>query len=389
MKIRSYGFILSVSLFILGSVLGYVQIENSKIFNQEKMSSFTSILAKTNNQIYDSFFKSKETNKALLNKSESILIAIDDESVQELGRWPWGREVINQITKNALASGIKTIGFDIIFSESGDEKIDLDFANTISKNKSKIVLGIFGNQKLDKVSPYQDYCYTEAFLYTGGRSILNIENGSIYVEDDNIQFEELRFESGLTKIFSAKETDAEKFYLKRVNIKNKEQLNRYQLNFLQNIKIAEVYDFCKNWLTKEDDNITTLKNYYSDKLNEITGYENLDFESKISKFKSDVENLAIVHYGEWLPNTPIIQNNSLYTASFIADLDTDGIIRKYPLVYRIGNKLGSSYIPSLALQTYLASTGYQAEFKLMPLNRTKVVGYVKIKDISPKNYIFV
>ena len=204
MKIRSYGFILSVSLFILGSVLGYVQIENSKIFNQEKMSSFTSILAKTNNQIYDSFFKSKETNKALLNKSESILIAIDDESVQELGRWPWGREVINQITKNALASGIKTIGFDIIFSESGDEKIDLDFANTISKNKSKIVLGIFGNQKLDKVSPYQDYCYTEAFLYTGGRSILNIENGSIYVEDDNIQFEELRFESGLTKIFSAK-----------------------------------------------------------------------------------------------------------------------------------------------------------------------------------------
>ncbi len=374
MKIRNYGLILSALLLVLGSILGYVQVKDPQVD--------LPLLTRTNYLIYDSFFKSKTSNKALLNKSESILIAIDDESVQELGRWPWSREVIDQITKNALASGIKTIGFDIIFSESGDEKIDSDFANTILKNKSKVVLGIFGNQKLDKVAPYQDYCYTEAFLHTGGGSILNIENGSIYVEDDNIQFEELRFESGLKKIFLAKEADAELFYLKKVNIKSKEQLNKYQSNYLQNIKIAEVYEYCRNWLTDEDDNIKTLKNYYSDKLNEITGYENLDFESKISKFKSDVENLAIVHYGEWIPNTPIIQNSSLYTASFIADLDTDGIIRKYPLLYRIGNKLGSSYIPSLALQTYLASTGYQAEFKLMPMNKTKVVGYVKIKDIS-------
>ena len=55
--------------------------------------------------------------------SEIVIIAIDDKSIQEIGRWPWNREVFaNAIEKTKEA---KVIGVDVSFFESasGDEKL--------------------------------------------------------------------------------------------------------------------------------------------------------------------------------------------------------------------------------------------------------------------------
>ncbi len=45
------------------------------------------------------------------------LVAIDEESVKKLGRWPWSREVMAELLGKIKESGARVIGLDIIFAE--------------------------------------------------------------------------------------------------------------------------------------------------------------------------------------------------------------------------------------------------------------------------------
>ncbi|MBW3005150.1 adenylate/guanylate cyclase domain-containing protein [Candidatus Woesearchaeota archaeon] len=47
------------------------------------------------------------------------IVAIDDKSLQEIGRWPWDREVFAKTIKNINSS--KTIGIDVAFFEESEE----------------------------------------------------------------------------------------------------------------------------------------------------------------------------------------------------------------------------------------------------------------------------
>jgi adenylate cyclase len=45
------------------------------------------------------------------------LVAVDEESVKKLGRWPWSREVMAQLIGRIKEAGARVIGLDIIFAE--------------------------------------------------------------------------------------------------------------------------------------------------------------------------------------------------------------------------------------------------------------------------------
>ena len=47
---------------------------------------------------------------------EIVIIAIDDKSLQELGRWPWPRDYFAKVVDNLNQSSV--IGIDISFFES-------------------------------------------------------------------------------------------------------------------------------------------------------------------------------------------------------------------------------------------------------------------------------
>ncbi len=58
--------------------------------------------------------------------SEVVIIAIDDNSVKAIGRWPWSRREISRLVKVLQQAGAKTIGFDIIFAEKQEScEVDL------------------------------------------------------------------------------------------------------------------------------------------------------------------------------------------------------------------------------------------------------------------------
>lgn len=91
-----------------------------------------------------------------------VIVAVDDYSLENLGRWPWSRDVMGLLTERLFESGVKAVGFDIVFSE--EEKVvslelkdalekrnlsnllkefdnDAKFSETIKTHKNKIVLG--------------------------------------------------------------------------------------------------------------------------------------------------------------------------------------------------------------------------------------------------------
>ena len=384
MKIKIYGIILASLLFLSFTMLNlkYKSIQNNPEVVENNV--FYSFLFEFNNKIYDTFYKNKEERQ----KSDNVfLIDIDEDSVRELGRWPWSREIIATIWDNSLKNGVKVIANDIIFSEAQNKQADGRLEEVIKKYPSQIILGTFGEGPIAYGNPpYQDYCFVESFRRSGGDKIVTL-NATLTFDDSNSQFEQVFFSNELKAIFDDLDQQFEKSYLARINKKSLQDLNFYQKNSLIAEKSRNLVSYCYRWLQVDDEYLQSagqdLLKSYNASLDRIPGYEKLPSVSdKIKKFKDDVHQLLIPQYASWPANVAEIQTAAEYTATFNADLDFDGVIRHYPLIYRAGNKTNLSFIPSLALQTYLLSTGYQAVFYPKVENNIKTIGNVVIRDIE-------
>lgn len=71
--------------------------------------------------------------------SDIVLVTIDNESIKNLGVWPWGREMHAQIIDNLTAAGAKVIGYDVTFSEASQPVADASLDRAISQS-NKVVL---------------------------------------------------------------------------------------------------------------------------------------------------------------------------------------------------------------------------------------------------------
>lgn len=71
-----------------------------------------------------------------------VIAAIDEKSINELGRWPWDRKAIAQLVENLNSYGAKAIAFDIIFSETSSPASDKALSDALQRNKN-VLLGYF------------------------------------------------------------------------------------------------------------------------------------------------------------------------------------------------------------------------------------------------------
>ncbi|HEX6880954.1 MAG TPA: CHASE2 domain-containing protein, partial [Terriglobales bacterium] len=46
-----------------------------------------------------------------------VLIGIDDQSIREIGRWPWPRNYLAEMTDQLAEAGAKVIGIDVFMRE--------------------------------------------------------------------------------------------------------------------------------------------------------------------------------------------------------------------------------------------------------------------------------
>lgn len=66
---------------------------------------------------------------------EVVIAAVDEKSLDQLGRWPWPRNVFARIVDNLSAMGARVIAFDMVFSsedESGGREGLLDLKNELN-----------------------------------------------------------------------------------------------------------------------------------------------------------------------------------------------------------------------------------------------------------------
>jgi len=323
--------------------------------------------------------------------SNIALVAIDDESVTKVGRWPWSREKIALLINEISNYGASAIGLDVIFSEKQEnqaidviqnlskidslvsensvknllshfEKQDPDriLAQAIKANTEKVVLGLFdnGSVSLENTFPYMDYCRNVAFIHLGSEDIVKL-NPTFIVEDEQDPFVDLNFDKYFNSIFKHLSSD-------------------------------EIVNHCDLWLTQKD-NFSFKPNDYSKILdNELkTVFSKSKILSKypldqaVQVFKNQVHFIPIHQKISWTGNIKSFHDESTYSGSFNVAQDSDGKIRRTPLLYRTGNRLGLSYIPALALQTYLTAHKYRADVKINIDKKNKdqkIISSFKIMD---------
>lgn len=76
---------------------------------------------------------------------ESIaIVVVNEESIQQLGRWPWPRDVHGELVKRLTRAGAKSIVFDVLFVEPDTDHplADKNFGRVIG-DSGKVVLGSF------------------------------------------------------------------------------------------------------------------------------------------------------------------------------------------------------------------------------------------------------
>lgn len=99
--------------------------------------------------IYDFLIKLSSSEKQL---NDVVVVAIDDQSINKIGRWPWKRtyytDIFEYLENTAHA---KAIAFDSVMLSYGNKADDAEFFNRLAK-LDKVVTGVF-------FSPQKSYFY--------------------------------------------------------------------------------------------------------------------------------------------------------------------------------------------------------------------------------------
>lgn len=105
-------------------------------FHHQKYNFLETISLSINDYKYKlkSSFAPSEINENI------VIVAVDEKSINKLGRWPWDRRKIAELFSKLKPAAI--IGLDIVFSEKSNEADDNLLANVIAEN-GNIIGGIF------------------------------------------------------------------------------------------------------------------------------------------------------------------------------------------------------------------------------------------------------
>ncbi len=78
-----------------------------------------------------------------------FIVAIDSESIDRLGRWPWDRKIIAKLIEKL--GNVKAIALDIVFSEASSSESDSALSKAL--NRSNIIVGYYFREEKTEINP--------------------------------------------------------------------------------------------------------------------------------------------------------------------------------------------------------------------------------------------
>ena len=96
---KNLNFIIAIAVFLIFTAFSFIKLGRN-----------------IENQVYDTMLKLKPEIK---EKSEILLLNVDDFSIEQIGSWPWSRDVLADVLIRLKESGGKAAVFDIEYLSAG------------------------------------------------------------------------------------------------------------------------------------------------------------------------------------------------------------------------------------------------------------------------------
>lgn len=96
-------------------------------------------------RLTDTFFQLAPVPR---QRSNVVLVLIDDESLQKYGRWPWSRELLARLNDGLSGAGAGIIGLDILLSEPQTEAADRALQASFERSARSVIV--------DKIATFPD-----------------------------------------------------------------------------------------------------------------------------------------------------------------------------------------------------------------------------------------
>lgn len=77
--------------------------------------------------------RSAASSSSSSSPSSPMLVGLDDESIERLGRWPWSRSVHAALIERLQQAGARAIAYDVLFTEPGDPDDDARLAAALGR----------------------------------------------------------------------------------------------------------------------------------------------------------------------------------------------------------------------------------------------------------------
>jgi len=112
----------------IGYLLGISAILIILVFN------FLGIFFLLEDKSYDLRLKLRQKYQPVKQTGEIVIAAIDEESLEKLGRWPWDRSVHAELIEKLIQADAKIIGFDVLFIEKSNQRSDKLLSDAMMKS---------------------------------------------------------------------------------------------------------------------------------------------------------------------------------------------------------------------------------------------------------------
>lgn len=123
-----------------------------------------------------------------------VIVAIDEKSIAEIGRWPWSRSIQAELIEKVSSGKPKTIGIDIMYSEPESREADSRLAAAISKAGNVVQATAFLTEETaatgDKAPP-PDALWDAAFMEVKSVPGIDWKRWAVQPEKINVPIEEI------------------------------------------------------------------------------------------------------------------------------------------------------------------------------------------------------